>query len=288
MEANVQTPSNADSSSAAYTRLLPTLEAMQADDTPMIGVDVLLMATLVMGCITRLRSLRDELTKLPGFDIQQLDNLDDYVRALQFAHGLYLQATRPPGSLEKLYAEGVKLRDVLCTDAAALIKRELMPAAALQEVRRGNGYRLLIQDLQVVSAALRSVWTSVAGRTAITEAELARADALVDELTLAVGEKDFAAPAPDHITRIRKNAYALFHTAYEEVRAAVSFVRRKEGDAATFAPSLFAARGARRAGSEDKPAPEAPATEPAAGDPPSGSPPLPSPSEQLATATFTR
>jgi hypothetical protein len=46
---------------------------------------------------------------------------------------------RPPGALDKLYAEGVKLREVLCSDADALIERELLSAAALQEVRRGGG-----------------------------------------------------------------------------------------------------------------------------------------------------
>lgn len=59
-------------------------------------------------------------------------------------------------------------------------------------------------------------------------------------------------------TLVRQQAFTLFVKAYDEVRRAVSFLRWKERDADTIAPSLYGARNGTRARQDEPTLPEAP------------------------------
>lgn len=291
MEDSVQTSAAGvpvDTSAAAYRRRLPEIEALGPEDTMHINLDIMQVATVVMGCLPRVIALREELARLPDFDLAVLDTLDDYTGALQHAHVLYLQAAQPAGALELLVPEASALRDVLHADALACVKRGLLPAEAVREVRRANGHRALILDLSLLSTGLRAAWPRIAGRSGVSELELGRADTLVAELTAAVGARDHAPVPTGKVAQLRAAAYTLLVRRYEELRHAALYTRRRHGDADEILPSLFSSQGARRArsgqASGDAGSEVAPAEVPSAPAPS----PLPDLQAQLATSTFSR
>jgi hypothetical protein len=254
----------AESSPAAYARLLPKILAVDAGKIVHINLDVMVVVTTVMGCIKKLQALRPLLVeKLKDFNVEAFDELDDYARALQHAHGLYIQATRPPGALQELVTRAMALRDVLHADALALAKRGLLNPESFKDVKRVSGHRALILDLQVLVATLQGDWRRIAGRTAVQAEELESAVLLIDTLTEAVGTKEQSPEKAEEIRLIRKKAYALLMHNYEEIRSAVIYVRRGEGDVDSIMPSLYAGRspGGREVEEETEPEP-APSPEP--------------------------
>lgn len=232
-----------ESSPASYARLLPKIMAVEG--TIHINVEVMYVVTLVLGHLKQIEALRDALSAtLKDFDRNALDELDDCARALQHAHGLYLQATKSPVALQGLVDNATQLRDVLLTDATALAKRGLLNADSFREVKRNNGHRALIVDLQVLVATFRERWTEIVGRTAVQAEELDRAIVLVDTLTQAVGSKEHSPVAQAEATAIREKAFLLLVRTYNEIREGVLYVRRKHGDGELIAPSLYTGRGA--------------------------------------------
>jgi hypothetical protein len=225
---------------------------------PHINLDTMVVVTSIIGRMTQLEAMKPVLeSKLKDFDITLVDKLDDYTRALQHAHGLYIQATKSPSALQSLIEQATKQREVLHNDAIALATRGLLNSDSFKEVRKNNGHRALILDLQVLVATFRERWESVKDRTAVRPEELEAAVALVDTLTEAVGIKDASPAVQEQATIIRNKAFALVLRTYDEVRAAIGYARRAEGDADLIAPSLYVGRGN---GSSAKPT-EKPATE---------------------------
>jgi hypothetical protein len=255
------TTAQAESSPASYARLLPKILAVDPGKIVHIRLDVMVVVTTVMGCVKKLQVLRPlQIEKLKDFDVEAFDELDDYARALQHAHGLYIQATRPPGALQELVNRATALRDVLHADALALAKRGLLNPDSFKDVKRVSGHRALILDLQVLVATLQGDWPRIAGRTAVQPEELESAVLLIDTLTEAVGTKEQSPEKAEEIRLIRKKAYALLMHTYEEIRSAVTYVRRGEGDVDSFMPSLYAGRspGGREAEEETEPEPAPP------------------------------
>jgi hypothetical protein len=258
-------PIQTESSPASYARLLPKILAVDPGKLVHINLDVMVVVTTVVGCAKKLQALRPLLLeKLKDFDVEAFDDLDDYARALQHAHGLYIQATRPPGALQELVNRATALRDVLHADVLALAKRGLLNPESFKDVKHVSGYRALILDLQVLVATLRAEWSRVEGRTAVRAEELDSAVLLIDTLTEAVGTKEQSPEKAEEIKRIRKNAYALLLFTYDEIRSAVAYVRRREGDVDSIMPSLYAGRlsGAKEGAGETEPG-QPPAEQPA-------------------------
>jgi hypothetical protein len=265
ISASPSAPAPTESSPASYNRLLPKILAVDPGTLIHINLDVMVVVTTVVGCVKKLQALKPLLKeKLKDFDEEAFDELDDYARALQHAHGLFIQATRPPGVLQELVDRAQALRDVLHADALALAKRGLVDTDSFKDVKRVSGHRALILDLQVLVATLKAAWDRIQGRTAVQPEELDNAILLIDTLTEAVGTKEQTPEKADEIRLIRKKAYALLMHTYEEIRSGVNYVRRREGDADSIMPSLYAGRlsGARDAGEEAEPT-EPPAAAPA-------------------------
>jgi hypothetical protein len=111
-------------------------------------------------------------------------------------------------------------------------------------------------DLLMLASILRKNAAKIAERTSIKPNELAAAEDLGAKFSEAVGIREQSPQVIAQAARFRQAAYTLFVKAYEEVRAAVQYLRRHEGDADNIIPSLFANRGARRkptADNADKP-----------------------------------
>ena len=231
-----------ESSPAAYQRLLPKILEVEGA-LPHINVDVMVVVTSIIGRMQGIEAMADVLSsKLKDFDPQLIAELDDYTRALQHAHGLYIQATKAPAALQELIDRGTHLRDMLHADAIALAKRGLLNPDAFKDVKRSNGHRPLIVDLQVLVATFRERWDSVKDRTAVRPEELDSTVALIDTLTEAVGLKEYSPAAQVQATMIRQKAFTLVTRTYEKIRDGLVYARREEGDADDIAPSLYVGR----------------------------------------------
>jgi hypothetical protein len=147
---------------ASYDRLLPRIMAVEGSTH--INVDVMYAALLVRARLMAIEALRGSLVEtLKDFQPGLIDDLDGMARALQHAHGLYLQATKAPAALQSLVDRGTLLRDVLYGEATTLSRRGLINADAYREVKRSNSYRALILDLQILvqhSGSAGATWRS--------------------------------------------------------------------------------------------------------------------------------
>jgi hypothetical protein len=108
--------------------------------------------------------LREQLQKLPDFDPNLLDELDDMARALQHAHGLYLQATKSPQALQSLLDRATALRDLLLAEAVVQAKRGIVNPDAFREVKKTGGHRGLVVDLQILVATFNEKLSEIAGK----------------------------------------------------------------------------------------------------------------------------
>jgi hypothetical protein len=76
----------------------------------------------------------------------------------------------------------------------------------------------------------------------MTLAELDHMENLADQINQALGIREQMPELKASAARDRQAAYTLFVEAYDEVRAAIAYVRRKEGDVDELMPSLYAGR----------------------------------------------
>jgi hypothetical protein len=87
---------------------------------------------------------------------------------------------------------------------------------------------------------------------------------LADQINQALGIREQMPELQAAAARDRQAAYSLFIEAYDEVRAAIAYVRRKEDDVDNIMPSLYAGRnGGRKKPVVDEPKPTPPVVTPA-------------------------
>jgi hypothetical protein len=229
-----------------YQRLSEEIRAVPDSALVSINIDVPSAVAAVLGATPKIRQLRPSMASLPAFDIARIDKLEDYALALAHAHTLYLAASAPPQPIEQLVSAGTSLRQVLFADASALAARGYVSAQRLKEIRGSTGYLDLAFDLTTLAALMRETWSAIASHTAVQLAELDRAETIAEQILAAVGARTQAPASVTASAESRQRAFSLMVGAYDEARRAVSFLRWKEGDADTVAPSLYAGRTSRR------------------------------------------
>jgi len=153
-------------------------------------------------------------------------------------------------------------RAVLLADANLLIMHGVLAPNVIANLQGVNGYKNVMADLIALVAIHRKNDDKTTNRTSVKPDELKAAENLAAKFSEAVGLREQSPQIIAAATRRRQAAYTLFVTSYNEVRAAVQYLRRHENDADTFIPSLFAIHGNRKkptADANDKRNPPAPA-----------------------------
>jgi hypothetical protein len=200
-----------------------------------------------LGCVDNLQTLRPQFQALlPAFDLRFLDLLGPYAWVLRYTHTRYLICSQPPNCPPETIEQGMTLRGRLLADANGLAARNLIDPSELKNVGCLNGYKNLASDLDILASVLKSHWPVIEGRCACTRAELDQALMLSNQFTRAIGRRNKKTISARQAMLERRKAFTLFLRTYEETRRSTNYVRWYEGDAARFAPSLFAARKARR------------------------------------------
>jgi hypothetical protein len=230
----------------ALDHIRPQMAALSRGELLPINLDPLFAAAVALGALPDLLDLRPRLADLATlFDLANLDQLETLALALIQAHTLYIGVESRSETLPVLSRQAIELRAQLLADATILARRGHLPTARRWGLKGTNGYRNIASDLLTICGLLRSYWPSIVNQTAVTEADLDRAEILGDEMIRAIGIRDQASELSITAADQRRRVYTLFVRAYDQIRRAVTCLRWQNGDADRIAPSLY---GKRKAG----------------------------------------
>lgn len=201
----------------------------------------------VLGSLPALRALRPELRqRLPAFDLERFDKLEQYALALQHAHVLHRGSASGGGSLAALAADVTELRDRLLGDARSLAAHGLLDRELPSLCKRSRAYLAIASDVFLLVHSFRQRWPELAGRTPVSLEQLEQANGRSLELISAVGQKANAPEAASESQLARQRAFTLLFQAYEDARRAVRYLRGERGDASEIAPAFYPGRAGRR------------------------------------------
>lgn len=227
----------------AFTALLDTIRALPPDDFVSINLDVMSSIRTTEGVVPKIAGMRPLIAQLlPQFPMLYFDQLEDRALALGHTQTVHESTQQAPAIPQVLLDEAKRARDIAQSEVTTHVHRGLISPQALTTLNGGNGYRNLAADLFKLSEAVRSNWSKLSGRTSMTIAELDHMENLADQINQALGIREQMPELEASAARDRQAAYTLFLQAYDEVRAAIAYVRRKEGDVDDLIPSLYAGR----------------------------------------------
>ena len=243
-------PAFQDGFEAAYERRLAEIKAVPEEALVSLNLDVHAAVATVLGALPEIIALRGELAKIPQLNVALVDRLEDFAQAAGEAHGRFVMAMTPDEDIVALNEEGSKIRDVIHTDAVALVKRGLLDAGVLSKFKGLVGYKNVGFDLIDWAIAMRDSWNKIQGKTGLTFEEIQKARQLGERLVRAAGLREQGPTVAAEVTRIRHQAVSLLVNAYEEVRRGITFLRWREDDVDTIAPSLYASKGSAKKSDE--------------------------------------
>jgi hypothetical protein len=250
-----------------FQRVEAEVRAVPLDRLMPINFDVRAVVTTILGVYPELVELRPAIEELP-VSVEFIYKVKDYALALGYAHSRMQVAVQTSDALAAVAQEGIVVRDQLQADAQGFAKRGIIRPEVLTRFRSGTGYRGIAFDLVGLPEVFLDVWDKLEGKTPLTREEVENARKLGARIAQLIGVREQGPVVRDQAAVLRQQAYVLCSESYEEARHAVAFVRRKEGDAESIAPSLFAGRGGRgsqpSAPPSDAPATPAPGANPVA------------------------
>jgi|GEM_PF-1386716 len=244
----------------AFHASLPELLALPKDRLLVLNVDVRGAVCLGLAAPERLRAWRSRIIdELPRFDINALDRLEQYAKALMRAQVEYTLARKSPADVRALAEATQRRYQVLMNDARALAGRGML---APEQLLKFTGCRRRADKVLALSAlvsVLKTAWPRIKGKTALTLAELEQADELVMQLMSALAHQKNPLRDLAKIAELRQRAFTLFANAYCQVRRAIQYLCANEREAECIIPSLYPRKRAAR-----KPDTAAAAVEPVA------------------------
>jgi hypothetical protein len=242
----------------AFAEVEPLLAKLSPDNLAPINVDIPRAVSIAVGAVPHLAKLRGDASKLPDFDINDIDRVGTYALAAWYAHLLTLPEVTA-SALAALLEEAKPIRESMLLAAELLAHHGYFDRKAVEAIRAGQGNLDTANDLVTLAALFSSGWSQVENRSPVEWTHVERAAKLGPEILIALGAKnqpDAKSADPSNASERRTRAYTLFVRAYDQCRRAATYLRWNEGDADEIVPSLFANRGGRKPGSEPEEAPE--------------------------------
>jgi hypothetical protein len=255
-------PSPPNAAADAFAKVEPELASLAAEALAPVTVDVGAAVASVMAAAPRIREYRDAMVEqLPHHPLWALDKLETYAQAAWYAHLLHSYSNTNPESAKALLEEATRLREGLLIAAEALAHRNLLDADVVARIRKSLAQVDLSGDLSALASLFRESWGKVSSKTAVEKSEIDRAAELGPAVLVASAAKKHKNTDTE---AQRARAFTLLVNAYDLCRQALAYLRWKEADADTLAPSLFKKRPGRKPGGkkeEEGAAPEAPEAE---------------------------
>lgn len=227
---------------AALVKVTPELLALPQGALQPVPLDVRDVVMMIKGILPRLKTFREGMFTVPGFDAAAFDNLELYADALYAADTKFLTASEPGNDLDSALAKAVTIRQTLLSDAKALEQRGLINAKRLDELNGGVGYQNLASDLTLLASVLNESWATIQNKTAIEHDELEEADLLGKYILRLLGERERSEAQTAEATNLRQRAFARFAQAYDNARRAIGLLRWEAKDADKVAPSIYTVR----------------------------------------------
>jgi hypothetical protein len=247
----------------AFTKVEPELGALPTEEVMPLPTDFGAVVNAVLAAVPRILEHRDIIAEqLPRHPIALVDKLETYAQAAWYTHLVHSYASNGPEAIKALVDEAQRLREGMLIAAEALAHRNLLDADAVAHIRKGSGNADTAGDLTALAALFKESWGKVSSKTAVERHEIDRAAELGPAVLVALHAKKNAGKPVDTESQ-RARAFTLLAHAYDACRQALAYLRWKEGDADSIAPSLTKKRPGRKPGSgkeavaEEAPAPTA-------------------------------
>ena len=253
MEAMGRSANDEKLAAEAMARVAADAAALSAEELEQVNLDLQEATGTILGTLPEVMALRGSILKeLPAFDITHVDKLEDYTLALRYAHAAYQMDVPTESDLAELAETASTLRERLVADARALSLHGLLDPRKLESLKGANGVKNVAQDLQMLSQIFQESWPKIEGKSAASVEDLASASRIGTRVTRLVGLREQSPAQTEAVTEQRRRVFTLAMRAYDETRAAIAYVRRREGDVESIAPNLYSARG------RNRPAPKPP------------------------------
>ncbi len=140
IDSTTNSTASSPSNAAALESVLPALRALPTTSLRPVNLDVEGVVLAITGALPVLVSLRPAIAAALGEAIAaNIDELPLYVQAMTAAHADYLIALAP-ADVQALSEATLGEREVLLADALALVKRKLVQAGELGELRGSVGF----------------------------------------------------------------------------------------------------------------------------------------------------
>jgi hypothetical protein len=233
-------------SRTAYEAALADIEAVDETGTSKVNMDIMTVVPLVLGKLPKLRELRPMiLEEMPKLDLGKFDKLELYTLALFRAHTALAFAAKGDHGMPEHAERLAKVRELWLTELTVLRARGVV-AGEPTGLMGPNGYVNVAFDVTACAQFLRANWAAIEGKTLITLAEIEEAEKIADYVAAMAKLRLEAGDAKQRAQVLRNKAFTLFLESYEVARRAAMAIRWDEGDAESFAPSIYSGRYKKR------------------------------------------
>jgi len=229
----------------AFNQIKPELDALSPDALIPLEFDPVAAVHTALAAVPRIREHRDAIAEqLPQHPIEHVDNIDVYALGAWYTQLAHTYASGDPEATKTMVEEATKLRDGLLIAAEALAHRDLLDADAVAKLRKGGAD--LASDLVALASLFSSSWGRVSSKTAVERHEVDRAAELGPAVLVAQSMTTKKGGKAVDTADQRARAFTALAGAYDSCRRALTYLRWKEGDADSIAPSLYKKRPGRK------------------------------------------
>lgn len=233
-------------------RLDAELSAVDPEKFLVANFDVAGAASTVLGHLESIASLRPNIeSTFRSFNFRYLDYLGDYAVAVKYLANAEENARpRVDPEVSKALEEGRAFRATLGSIAKMFAAIGVFDAGIVADIERlPRGYEGTSNAILRYAALFVDHRAQVDGKMPLSLQTIEQGRAKAVELGAMGATPD--GKSLEEITDLRRRAVTLFLNAYQEVQSAIEYVRRHEGDAAEFVPTLANHRGGSKGESKE-------------------------------------
>ena len=216
------------------------LKSLQPTDITQVNATVADIVRTARGTVPRLRKIRAEIAaETPRFDLSLIEKLAGYVNALEVTETACRAIPDRSSFDRELPARAFQHRDRLRKNAEILADAKLLDAKLFERLSGRKAHVNIADDLVELERTLRSAWPTIRNNCPLTNKDLQLATEMAAYLHARTNEfgADYAANLD-----LRARAFTLTVRTYNELRQAVTYVRRVQGDVDKVMPHLYAGK----------------------------------------------
>ena len=191
-------------SEANFHHFLPIALAIPADQIRSARVNFTNVVQNANAGVEALQPYREQIAKIPGVSLDQIDAIAKIGRAYQFSVTQYDRAEPVPGDLRDRILKATKVRAVLFAKVDVLVLDGIIPESEVAGIRKGRGPIDTAGDCVALAALIRKYAKLIAGHVMITAEDLQTASDLGAQLLTELR----SATAPAKTKQLQEDAEA--------------------------------------------------------------------------------